>query len=91
MRIRFSAMDELYSSPSSARAKPTGPTAGVAVDRGGWLGGDVVGLEEVPDAAGEVAFEAAHGFAVGFAFGLFAGEVGGGVGVVEAFAECEAM
>jgi len=45
----------------------------------------------VPDAAGEVAFEAAHGFAVGFAFGVFAVEVGGGVGVVKAFAECEAV
>jgi hypothetical protein len=29
----------------------------------------------VPDAAGEVAFEAAQGFAVGLAFGAFAGEV----------------
>ena len=49
------------------------------------------GLEEVPDAAGEVAFEAAQGFAAGFAFGLFAGEVGGGVGVVEAFGDREAV
>jgi hypothetical protein len=33
-------------------------------------------LEEVPDAAGQVALEAADGFAVGFAFGGLAGEVG---------------
>jgi hypothetical protein len=35
----------------------------------------------VPDAAGEVAFEAAEGFAVGLAFGAFAFEVGLGFGV----------
>ena len=64
---------------------------GVAVDGLGWLGLGGVGLEEVPDAACEVAFEAADGLAVGFAFGLFAGEVGGGVGVVVAFGECEAV
>ena len=34
------------------------------------------GLEEVPDAAGEVAFEAADGFFGGLAFGAFAGDVG---------------
>jgi hypothetical protein len=47
---------------------------GVAVlDRAG-------GLEEVPDAAGEVAFEAADGFGGGLAFGAFAGDVGAGFG-----------
>ena len=61
------------------------------MEGGGRCVRGVVGLEEVPDAAGEVSFEAAHGFAVGFAFGLFAVEVGGGVGVVEAFAEREAV
>jgi hypothetical protein len=40
----------------------------------------VGGLEEVPDAAGEVAFEAADGFAVCFAFGGLAGDVGLGSG-----------
>ena len=48
-------------------------------------------MEEVPDAAGEVAFEGADCFAAGLAFGLFAVEVGGGVGVVEALGECEAV
>ena len=38
-------------------------------------------LEQVPDAAGEVALEAADGFAAGLAVGLFAREVGGGLGV----------
>src|SRR3954453_19106468 len=33
------------------------------------------GLEEVPDAAGEVAFEAADGFFGALAFGAFAGDV----------------
>jgi hypothetical protein len=37
-------------------------------------------LQEVPDAAGEVALEAADGFAGGLAFGAFAVEVGPGVG-----------
>jgi hypothetical protein len=48
-------------------------------------------LEEVLDAAGEVAFEAVECFAAGFPFGLFAGEVVGGVGVVEALGEREAV
>ena len=39
-----------------------------------WVGWG--GLEEVPDAAGEVAFEAADGFGGALAFGAFAGEVG---------------
>src|SRR5918997_477093 len=38
-------------------------------------------LEEVPEAAGEVAFEAAHGFESGLAFGAFAGDVVEGFGV----------
>ena len=38
-------------------------------------------LEEVPDAAGEVALEAADGFAGGLAFGAFAGDVVLGFGV----------
>ena len=49
------------------------------------------GLEQVPDAACEVAFEAANRFAAAFAFGLFAGEVGGGVGVEAALREGEAV
>src|SRR4051794_41284044 len=61
----------------------------VAVDRdaapgagcGGGDGGRGVGLEQVPDAAGEVALEAADRFPAGLAFGLLAGEVGGGLGV----------
>ena len=55
---------------------------GVAVDcrdRANRGGG---GLEEVPDAAGEVALEAADRFAAGLSFGLFAGEVGGAVAVL---------
>ena len=73
----------------------------VAVDRDGGCGrrgrsaggdgGRGVGLEEVPDAAGEVALEAADGFAAGLAFGLSAGEVGGGLGVQAAFGDGEAV
>jgi hypothetical protein len=67
----------------------------VAVDGGvdghGWLRWGWRALEEVPYAAGEVAFEAAQCFASCFAFGLFAGEVGGGVGVVESFGDREAV
>jgi hypothetical protein len=48
-------------------------------------------LEEVPDAAGEVALEAADGFAAGLAVGLFAREVGGGFGVDAAFGDGQAM
>ena len=61
------------------------------MDGDGGLWWFVGGLEEVPDAAGEVAFEAAQRFAAGFAFGLFAGEVGGGFGVEAAFADGEAV
>ena len=38
------------------------------------------GVEQAPDAAGELAFEAANRFALGFAFGVFACEVGAGCG-----------
>ena len=57
----------------------------------GGDGGRGVGLEQVPDAAGEVALEAADGFAAGLALGLFAGEVGGGLGVQAALGDGEAM
>src|SRR5215217_8552525 len=39
------------------------------------------GLEQVPDAAGEVALEAADGFFCALAFGAFAGDVVLGLGV----------
>src|SRR4051812_9095085 len=77
-----------------------GADRSVAVDRddasgaGGSVGGDGgrgVGLEEVPDASGEVALEAADGFAAGFAFGLAAGEGGGGLGVDAAFGDGQAV
>jgi hypothetical protein len=38
-------------------------------------------LEDVPDAAGEVALEAADGVAAALAFGLLALKVGGGLRV----------
>src|SRR3954451_22299517 len=72
----------------------------VAVDRddvcgaGSSVGGDGglgVGLEEVPDASGEVALEAADGFASGLAFGLSAGEVGRGLGIQTAPGDRQAM
>src|SRR5215207_267789 len=71
----------------------------VAVDRdaargAGCAGGDGgrgVGLEQVPDAAGEVALEAADGFAAGLAVGLLAGEVGGGLGVQTALGDRQAV
>src|SRR3954454_24226853 len=64
----------------------------VAVDRsdsGGRRGACCVGvrgcggrgLEELPDASGEVALEAAQRLAAGLAFGLLAREVGGRFGV----------
>jgi hypothetical protein len=47
---------------------------------GGW---DAVGfVEEVVDAADEVAFEVADGFAFGFAVGALFGDVDGGAGVL---------
>ena len=52
---------------------------------GGWR------LEEVPDAAGEVAFEAADGFAVGLAFCAFAGDVGAGFGVAACAGDGDAV
>jgi hypothetical protein len=71
----------------------------VAVDRDGWqagaggggLAGIGGGLQEVPDAAGEVAFEAAQRFAACFSFGLFACQVGGAFGVEAAFADGQAV
>src|SRR3954466_14027019 len=66
-----------------------GARRAVAVDRdqapgaGGGVGGDGgrgIGLEQVPDAASEVALEAADGFAAGLAFGFAAGGGGGGLG-----------
>jgi len=48
-------------------------------------------LEEVPDAAGEVAFEAADGFFGGLAFGAFAVEVGLGFGVAAGAGDGEAV
>ena len=58
-------------------------SVGAAVATGGW--------RSVPDAAGEVALEAADRFAAGLAFGLLAGEVGGGVGVQAALGDGEAV
>src|SRR5215216_4794021 len=49
------------------------------------------GLQEVPDAAGEVAFEAAEGFAGGLAFGPFAVEVGAGLGVAAGAGDGDAV
>src|SRR3954454_15429989 len=48
-------------------------------------------LQEVPDAAGEVAFEAADGFAGGLAFGSFAVEVGLGFGVAAGAGDRDAV
>jgi hypothetical protein len=39
------------------------------------------GVEQAPDAAGEVAFEAADGLELGLAWGVFAREVSAGLGV----------
>jgi hypothetical protein len=73
---------------------------GVAVDRdparagqvsAGGDGGLGVGLEQVPDAAGEAALEAADRFSAALAFALFAGKTGGGLGVEAAFGDGEAM
>jgi hypothetical protein len=48
-------------------------------------------VEQFPDAAGEVALEAAERFFARLAFGLFACEVGGAVGVPLAFVDGEAV
>jgi hypothetical protein len=66
-----------------------GPRAGRS--SAGGDGGRGVGLEEVPDAASEVALEAADGVAAGLALGLPAREVGGRFGVQAAFGDREAM
>ena len=60
-------------------------------DREAGLEGVAGALEELPDAAGEVALEAAQGFAAGLAVGLLASEVGGGVGVQAALGDGEAV
>lgn len=49
------------------------------------------GLEEVPDAAREVALEAAHRFAAALAFGLSTGKIGGGVGVEASLGDGKAV
>ena len=46
-----------------------------------WLGAGAAGLEQVPEAAGEVALEAADGFCGAVAFGALAGDVVLGFGV----------
>ena len=51
---------------------------GGVVRRRGWEGRSSCRVEQAPDAAGEVAFEAADRFAFGFAFGVSAVEVGAG-------------
>ena len=48
-------------------------------------------MEEVPDAAGEVAFEAADRFAVGLAFGGLAGDVGLCLGVAASAGDSDAV
>src|SRR5206468_3835054 len=71
----------------------------VAVDHGAGLGdeGRVAAgvcrgrLEELEDAAGEVAFEAAQCFSRGLAFCLFAGEVGSGLGVDASLGDGDAV
>src|SRR3954447_7401825 len=57
----------------------------------GGDGGRGVSLEQVPDAAGEVALEAADGFAAGLAVGLPARGGGGRFGVDAAFGDREAV
>ena len=54
-----------------------------------WDGG--AALEEVPDAAGEVALEAADGFAGALAFGSFAVEVGAGLRVAAGAGDGDAV
>src|SRR5204863_2088585 len=63
--------------------------ARAALGSAGGDGGRRVGLEQVPDAAGEVALEAADRFAAGLAFGLLAREVGVGLGVPPALGDRE--
>jgi hypothetical protein len=48
-------------------------------------------VEEVPDAAGDIWFEAAVGLGAGFAFGHFAVEVGAGVRAGAGAGECDAV
>jgi hypothetical protein len=65
--------------------------AAVGAGCAGGDGGRGVGLEQVPDAAGEVALEAADRFAAGLAFGLLAGEVGDGLGIQSALGDRESV
>src|SRR3954465_1383513 len=60
-------------------------------DRRAGFDGVGGGLEEAPDAAGEVALEAAQGCAAGLAVRLLAGEGGGGLGVEAALGDGEAV
>jgi hypothetical protein len=62
-----------------------GRPTGDAVRDWSWGGG--VEVEQPPDAAGEVAFEAADRFAFGLAFGCLSLEVGAGGGVPVALGE----
>ena len=56
------------------------------------MAGSAVGVaQDVPDAACEVALEAAQRLHAGLAFGLFAGEVGGGVRAPAALVDGEAV
>ena len=48
-------------------------------------------MQQVPDAAGEVAFEAAHGFEVGLALAALAGEVVLCFWVASRAGECDAV
>src|SRR3954453_12277704 len=73
------------------RVGRVGVVVGVGVWGAGGDGGVGGWLEEVPDAAGEVALEAADGLAAGLAFGLAAGEGGGALGVHAAFGDGEAV
>ena len=52
-----------------------------AIDQHRAVGAELGGVEQAPDAASEVAFEAANGFALGLPLGVFAIKVGAGFGV----------
>src|SRR3954447_20182585 len=68
-----------------------GDDARGAAGSAGRDGGCGVGLEEVPDAAGEGGLEAADGFAARLAFGLAAGEVGGSLRIQAALGDGQAV
>ena len=48
-------------------------------------------MEELPDVAGEVSFEAAERFSGALSFGAFAGDVGLGLGVAAGAGDGDAM